>query len=190
MRKLLLFITVLAVLPFAAKAQSDTRPIEVFGGYSYLRTLNGYDIDAHGWSTAIAFNFNDVLALKADVGGQYASYTVGNAKVKNSVHTFMFGPQISIRSHSRATPFAHLLFGGARDNTNVAINSSSFDHGEGGFSFAMGAGLDYKLNHSVSWRLFQLDYLLTRYRGPINSNVVPARHNISHVRVSTGLVIH
>lgn len=192
MRKLLFLFFLIGACPFASQAQDDVSLLEVFGGYSYLRTGSPYDQDSHGWNTSVSANLTKHLAVKADFAGHYDRYTRaavgGPIDVSNRVHTFLFGPQLNFRASDRVNPFVHALFGGAHDKTIATRGTARTTVVDTGFAMALGGGVDAKLSDSVSFRIFQTDYLLTRYRDP---NLAPlAKRSIHHFRLSTGLVFH
>ena len=192
MRKLLFLFLLIGACFSAVQAQDEVRPFEVFGGYSYLRTGNPYDEDSHGWNTAVSGNLTKHIAVKADFAGHYDNYsralTGGAIDVSNRLHTFLFGPQFNFRATERVNPFVHALFGAAHDRTRATRGAAVVDFSDTGFAMVLGGGVDAKLNDSVSFRIFQTDYLLTRYSDP---NIAPvARRNIHRFRFSTGLVFH
>ena len=125
MKKLVLVAALLLGFSVVALAQ-DVPAVEVFGGYSYFR-LNGTDPDGdfglnmNGWNASIAFNANKWAGFVADFGGVYATDEeedegeIYGTKVK--IHSFMFGPRISMR-RGKVTPFAQFLIGMAHVNVN------------------------------------------------------------------------
>lgn len=192
MRKLLFLFLLIGACFTAVQAQDEVRPVEVFGGYSYLRTGNPYDEDSHGWNMAVSGNLTKYVAVKADFAGHYDNYTranIGGAiNVSNRLHTFLFGPQFNFRATERVNPFVHALFGVANDRTRATRGTAVVDYSDTGFAMVLGGGVDAKLNDSVSWRVFQTDYLLTRYRDPYLAPL--ARRQVNRFRFSTGLVFH
>ena len=161
MRTLTIAVVSILTLAMSAAAQQDFPRAEVFGGYQFSH----FDpsLNANGWNAAINGNFNRWFGVTGDFSGAY--------KNGGHMYTYMFGPTISARTE-RITPFAHALFGGA----NLGVS------GEGSlnaFAMALGGGLDANLNHHLSLRLVQADWLLLRSGGET------AKKN---VRVSTGLV--
>ena len=82
---------------------------EIYAGYSYMRfnpgngadgnNLNGFDISGQ-------YKFARWIGAVADFGGEYG--TVAGVS-DSSVHTFLFGPQVSFPA--RVSPFAHVLIG-------------------------------------------------------------------------------
>lgn len=192
MRKLLFFLLLLGVCPLVVQAQDNVPPFEIFGGYSYLKTGSGYDQNSHGWNTSVSANLTRNLAVKADFAGHYDSYTVANPvnniSVDTSLHTFLFGPQFNIRATDRVNPFIHAIFGVARDIAKGTQAGRQAVISDTGFALAVGGGLDAKVGENVSVRIFQADYLMTRYRNP---NRLPVqKSNVNHFRFSTGLVFH
>lgn len=192
MRKLLFLLILICAFPFASFAQDETPLLEIFGGYSYLRTGNPYDQDSHGWNSSVSGNITKHVAVKADFGGYYDSYSRavvgGPIAVQNRVHTFLVGPQFNMRASERVNPFIHALFGAARDRTLTTRGAARTEYVDTGFAMALGGGLDVKMGSSVSFRVFQTDYLLTRY---IDPTIAPRdKRNLHHFRVSTGLVFH
>jgi hypothetical protein len=85
-------------------------------------------------------------------------------------NTFLFGPQVSFPA--RASPFAHVLFGGAHVSTTGTSDTS--------FAMAIGAGIDARIAGPLYWRVIQGDYLPTWFGNTREDNV----------RLSTGIVIH
>lgn len=185
MRNTLRILFFLSLCPVFIVAQDDVSAVEVFGGYSYLRT-GTYDQDNHGWNTAIAVNASKHFAIAADFAGHYDRYNKNGANVNTSIHTFLFGPQVNFRASEKVNPFVHALFGVAHQNVSVKTAATRISSSQTGFGMALGGGLDIKLNDSVSWRMFQADYLLTRYNDPFTASL--KRRNINHFRLSTGLV--
>ncbi|HEX4949685.1 MAG TPA: outer membrane beta-barrel protein [Blastocatellia bacterium] len=192
MRKLLFLLLLLGACPVVSQAQDDVPGFEVFGGYSYLRTGNPYDQNSHGWNTSVSANLTKHIAVKADFGGYYDRYsyntTLGAVNVTNRVHTFLFGPQLNMRASERVNPFVHVLFGAANDKTFATRGAARTAIVDVGFAMAAGGGVDAKLSDGVSFRIFQSDYLLTRYRD--TTRLPLAKRNLHHFRLSTGLVFH
>ncbi|MBO0723924.1 MAG: outer membrane beta-barrel protein, partial [Blastocatellia bacterium] len=124
--KYFLLSLILLFVSLAAQAQEPPR-VEVFGGYSYLRgDLGDVSPNTNGVLGSVTYNFDRVLGVKAEFGGQTGSLNVSapvnNAPpgtttqfdVRPSYFTFLFGPQFTYRKSQRITPFAHVLLGGVR----------------------------------------------------------------------------
>ena len=199
---------VLVVLFFSAPLKAQDK-IEIFGGFSYARVpvqiftpiaiagpvvvippgtcpitgcppgLGGFATDhvnTHGWEFSGAFKPLDWLGAVADFSEHYGSTHGSNLHL----NTYLFGPQVSLPA--RVSPFAHVLFGAAHEslsNPGVALGVPNLGT-DTAFATAIGAGIDVKAFHFVSIRLFQFDYLMTRFGG--NTQNQP--------RASAGVVLH
>ena len=157
---LLLGVLFVALLPAVAQDEK----VEVFGGYSYMRFRPSPDVNLNGWEASVQYKFRDWIGGVADFDGHYGS--IGG--VGTSVHSFLFGPQVSLPS--KVSPFAHVLLGGA--------HFSASGSGDTAFSMAIGGGMDYQVNDRFSWRIIQGDYLMTRFFGDTQNNG----------RISTGII--
>jgi len=83
--------------------------------------------------------------------------------------TYLFGPRLTYRAHSRLEPFAEALLGGAHiHGETVGFSGSGTDTG---FAMAIGGGADYKVKPSVAIRFIQADYLYTRLAGANQNNL-------------------
>ncbi|MGH9935541.1 MAG: outer membrane beta-barrel protein [Blastocatellia bacterium] len=179
MRKLFLIAAMMLALPIMAQAQDSPRT-EIFGGYSYLRLDDDVndDRDLNGWNASVNQTiFKKWLGFKADFSGAYGDFRALGPGTDLSTHLFLFGPQFTLRKSERFQPFGHVLFGAARadlDNDIIGL-----DVEDTAFAMAVGGGLDVKVLNRLSVRLFQADYVLTRFD---DDN----QHNF---RASTGLVL-
>lgn len=162
-RKLSLLLGLFFLVSFSAHAQDK---VEVFGGYSYERFRPSPDVNLNGWELSGQYKFTDWLGGVADFDGHYGSI----AGVSSSVHTFLFGPQVSFPA--RISPFAHVLVGGAHFSGGGASDTS--------FSTAIGGGIDAKVGHNLTWRIIQGDYIMTQFFNDTQHNA----------RLSTGIVFH
>jgi opacity protein-like surface antigen len=88
------------------------------------------------------------------------SFTVpvlGGINVDSNVLTYLFGPRITLH-RGKAEPFVHALLGGARENDKFSgglVDKVT----ENAFAFALGGGLDVKVNDNFAIRVAQVDYL-------------------------------
>lgn len=163
-RKLSLLAGLILLASFSAQAQGLGDKVEIFGGYSYMRT-DKPSLNLNGWELAGEYKVTDWLGGVADFDGHYGSPGGTGA----SLHTFLFGPQVSFPA--RVSPFAHVLFGGAR--------ASSGGFSSTAFATAVGAGIDTRLMTGIYWRIIEGDYLPTHFGGTRQDNT----------RLSTGIVI-
>jgi len=171
MRKIVLLAIVAVLFCAVAVAQKDAK-VEIFGGYSYFRTLNLIDIapanniNLNGWNASVTGYVSKNFGITGDFSGAYGSpwgYGI-------HAHTYMFGPTFRVPGE-RVTGFAHALFGGASLN----LSGSSTDNG---FAMAAGGGMDVSVNKRVAIRPVQFDYLLYRLWG----------RNLHNIRYSAGVV--
>jgi len=175
MKQILLLAGLALLLPMAVQAQ-DAPKVEVFGGYSYLRADADDDgINLHGWNASIAGNVNKWLGVAADFSGHYGSPF--DVDVQN--YLFLIGPRVSFRQNATVTPFVHALFGAAYSRASVRVGGTKITDTDSAFAMIAGGGLDLKLHPNLAVRLFQADYVLTRFADDTQNNF----------RLSTGLVI-
>jgi len=160
--------------------------------YTGTRYLNG------GGGAGV-YNFGKYLGLKGEFQG-YASTTAtftilaghvippGIYKTQANLFTYLFGPQINFRMR-RGKIFGETLFGGAHSNgyANLyrAAGYSSGSAQNNGFAMALGGGFDYHYRKSISFRVAEVDYLLTRY-----NVVVLGTNNQSNFRYLGGVVFN
>lgn len=191
-----------AALPqskYAGYGDSNSPRVELFMGYTFLRNVpaNAGNRLAwlHGGSTSLAINLNRHLGLVADFGGSHADRfgpgappTGGIVDASGNVFTYMLGPRLSFR-HDRVTPFVQALFGGMHATdvklSNCTVNCTPLP-GENAFAMTAGVGLDIRLHRHIALRLFQAEYLMTRFADSSTSTGERIRQN--DLRLSTGLV--
>lgn len=154
------------VLP--AKAQDETPKAELYGGYDYVQVNDrGTAYNFNGGSGQLAYNVNRWLGLVGDLGGYYTSNGF-----RAGVFSYLFGPRINFRGHGQLTPFAQVVFGGARSIDNSPLNA---------FAMAAGGGLEYKISEHFAILPFQAEYVLTKFMDGVSS-----RQN--NFRYSAGVV--
>jgi opacity protein-like surface antigen len=174
-------------LPLAALAQEAAPKVEIFGGYSYLRADVVDGINAHGFNTSLAGN----ITKHVGIVGEFSRFTnsesipvrfiIGDVTVNSSVLTYLFGPRVVLH-RGKAEPFVHALFGGARENQTIP-DSISAPVTINAFAFALGGGLDVKVNDNFAVRVAQVDYLEYKFA---HLNTSQRRNNF---RYSAGVVI-
>ena len=159
-------------LPLAVSAQEVAPKVEIFGGYSYLRADTGAivieSVSAHGFNTSLAGNITKHIGIVGEfsrftVSQGFTASVVGRVNVDTNVVTYLFGPRITPH-RGKVEPFVHALFGGARENNKLSggmVNELT----ENAFAFALGGGLDIKVNDNFAIRVAQVDYLGDRIGG-------------------------
>jgi outer membrane protein OmpA-like peptidoglycan-associated protein/opacity protein-like surface antigen len=190
-----------AAMPYSEGLNRGTPKVELFLGYSYLRAVptlaaGNRLVWLNGGSASIAFNINRYLGIVADVGdytnseilfqGAYgATIDVDNAD--GGVLSYLAGPRLSFRNHSRVTPFMQVLFGGARASE---VTVSGCTSGctllplENKFAWTGGGGLDIRVHRHFAVRLIQAEYLMTNF---VNHNTGISELQ-NDMRLSSGIV--
>jgi hypothetical protein len=192
MRKIKLLLGLLLAVLFSSTPLRAQDKFEIFGGFSYARVpvqvftpiaiagpvivippgtcpitgcppgIGGFSTDhvnTHGWEISGAFKPIPWLGAVADFSGHYGSTRGSNLHL----NTYLFGPQVSLPA--RVSPFVHVLFGAAHEsnsNPGVALGVPGLGTNNA-FAAAVGAGMDVKPFPFLSVRLFQFDYLMTRF---------------------------
>jgi outer membrane protein OmpA-like peptidoglycan-associated protein len=174
-----------------ASGSDETHPaVDLFIGYSFVRFSTNTSgtkesFNWHGLDASIAGNVNRWFSMVGDFGVYRIKDLPPN--VSGSAYTFLFGPQFSRRGE-RWTPFVHALFGAARlsDIQVTPPPTSAFfnrSFSANSFATALGGGIDGNFNKHVGVRLFQVEYLLTKFTDG-NDN------KQNNLRASAGLVLH
>ena len=167
--------------PASDVAGTEAPKVDLFFGYSYVRANPGGGFggfDNHGGSASAAFNLNRWFGIVADFGGYRFSEVLG-FPVKGTIFSYLFGPRFSYRQSDRLTPFAQILFGGARISGSALGSSSA----ENSFAMTAGGGVDLNVNRHVAIRLVQTEYLLSRFTGISGSREIQ-----NNTRISAGIV--
>jgi len=186
-----------AVPKSQGRGDNNTPRIELFLGYSFWRAMPPYDVNRiawmHGGSASLALNLTNWMGLVADFGGYDDSRVSGSGGVVASggnTFTYLFGPRFSLRKYKRVTPFGQVLFGVVHASpvtlsgcTGAGCTPLSSDTT---FAMTAGGGVDLKLNRHIAIRLFQAEYLMTRFADI--STITENRIIQNNVRLSTGLV--
>ena len=197
--RLKFFVLFGAVLCFAAVSKAQDK-VELFGGYSYFRasiregqnnpcldfcpiqTFPTSQANLNGWEFAAQYKFLPFFGGVVDFNGTYGKLNGGGTRER----TYLIGPQISLPL--KISPFAHALFGFARESqdplgacpalTPVACQFSLGS--DTSWASALGGGLDWDVAPFVAVRVLQID--------SIHTNLHSASQN--QPRVSAGVVFH
>lgn len=173
MRKAVVAVGLLVLLPWSLLAQNDQLPhptpqAELFGGYSLVH-LEGNAMN--GFSASLAGNLNQHLGIVGDfsrhTNRESSLGVLGTEKRELTFHSFMAGPRITERKYKWITPFTHALFGMTRVNAKLRRSGNPATAGttaedQTGFSMALGGGLDITTDERYFIRLVQADYYLIR----------------------------
>ena len=152
MRKSCWVLALLAIFAFAlpVKAQDETPKVELYVGYDYVRVnALGTSFNFNGGSGQLSYNVNQWLGAVGELGGYYT-----NNGFRAGVISYQFGPRINFCGHGKVTPFAQVLFGGAR-----SIDISP----ENAFAMTVGGGVDFKISEHFAIRPVQAEYFLTKF---------------------------
>jgi opacity protein-like surface antigen len=168
-------VVAVAVALFSALAIAQDAPkAEIFGGYQYTRVdAGGTGINANGWNASLTGYFNNWFGVAADFSGAYK--TISGVDFK--VHSYTFGPVVSLNHEGTVSPFVHALFGGARATADAGIFGSGSDNG---FTMAFGGGADAKVSENLAIRVVQADWVYYRFSGVGETK---------NARISTGIVL-
>ncbi|HWG59447.1 MAG TPA: hypothetical protein VN661_10420 [Candidatus Acidoferrales bacterium] len=162
LRKVALLLGLCLAFSVAANAQLlGGDQVEVFGGYSYMRLRTSPGANMNGWELSGNYKFMNWIGGVVDLDGTYGSGA--------SVHSFLFGPQISFPA--RISPFAHVLFGGAHFSSGPVHDTS--------FAVGVGVGIDARIVPGIAWRVIEGDYVPTHFFGQTQNNG----------RLATGIVL-
>ncbi len=163
LRKLPLLAGLVFLVSLSTHAQGLGDKVELFGGYSYMRT-DSPSYSLNGWELAGRYKVTYWLGGVADFDGHYGSPN----GFSSSVNTFLFGPEVSWPA--RVSPVTHVLFRGAHGSSGGFSDTS--------WAMAIGGEIDTRLVHGLYWRVIQGDCLPTHFSGAREDNA----------RLSTGIV--
>jgi hypothetical protein len=189
--QILIFIVAVTGITPGAQAQSlEAAPrVEIFGGYSYLRSntvANGPAFNLNGGSASLAYNVSNWLGLAGDFG-VYHQGNVAGSGLSLTLSSYQVGPRLSWRKNGHLVPFGQALFGAG--HASGSLYTSSLGTGvpplgtNNSFLLTTGAGIDLKLNHTLGIRLIQAEYLYSQF---LNGSGHDNRQD--NLRLSTGIV--
>ena len=160
-RKLLFLLGLILSLSISAGAQGGN---EFFVGYSYEHLGTSPSRNINGAEVAFQHRFIPWIGLEGDLDAHFGLPSQLDAR---DLH-FMIGPQVSLPT--RVSPFFHVMAGFG--HIHEAGNTST------SFATAVGGGVDFHAAPLFSWRVVQVDDVITQFFGATQHSV----------RVSTGLV--
>jgi peptidoglycan-associated lipoprotein len=177
----------------AAASGQGTSAMDVSAGYSYLRANAPPGqcgcFNMNGGSGSFAAYLGHGFSAVGDFGGYYQG-NVANSGESLTLETYLFGPRYSFHRGKKVTPFTQFLIGGAHGSGSTYSTSVSSLSGTGtssgsanGLAFTAGGGLDWNINKTVSIRLVQAEYLMTRLANGVNGYQ-------NNLRLTFGVVFH
>ncbi len=191
MRKIFLQLaTLLIAVPSVAKAQ-QFEGIEIFGGYSYMRTdlsspffyttaptpgVSNGKFTMNGWQAPMTEKATDWLGLTQEFGDNYGNKNVLGCGNHFSTFYILSGPRFYYPGLKGVTPFVHSLFG--YEQTKTTINATTAKASSSSYAMAFGGGPDVKVSRSIAIRLFQANYYRPQAFG----------YSQNDLRISTGIV--
>jgi len=160
----------------------DCNPkIEIFGGYSYLNSSFGDDRESFPLGGHVSFIYNITPHLGAGIDASLHTKKDGDFTLNRSFlmveGKYVFGDVN--KCNRKLVPDVHLLAGLACEKLKYSSGSYSSTSKGSAFAFGAGAGLNLNISNKLAVRLFQADYILTRFN----------EDNQGNFRASTGLVL-
>jgi hypothetical protein len=114
-----------------------------------------------GWGAGLTVNVIETFGITADFSGHYKSLDVSfegdRVDASADLHTFLFGPKITMRNE-RVSPFGHGLFGFGRVGASAQVNGKSSEFDDTGFAASVGGGVDVVAHSNVAVRAIGFDY--------------------------------
>jgi opacity protein-like surface antigen len=171
-RKVEVFLGVSALGAQNAIANKD---IKTFDGLTpaQFKALAGFEllgneryIPGYGFEANVTRYFTKHIGLSGDFSGyyhfNYARVADTLFKTDHSIYYVMGGPKVKLLNEHRANVFLHALAGGAHTSVSyrevnagpVTANDSSMR-----LAFALGGGIELRINKRISARVFQMDYI-------------------------------
>lgn len=162
-RKLLILLGLFMIGSISARAQS----FGVLAGYSFEHVATSPGRNFNGIEVGAQYRIFGWLSAAADLDGHYV---FPNQTDGRTFH-FMVGPEISLPLTKKYFPFVHVLAGYGEIHDSGLTSSS--------YSAALGGGLDRHLAPLLTWRMIQVDDVVTHYFNGLQHNV----------RLTTGVVL-
>lgn len=178
------FFAAIASVPLFALVASatDAPKAETFLGYNFVRFNPNSpfipSFNANGGSGQFVYNFRRWIGAAFEAGA--VTHGSLNGIIDTTVVHFVAGPRFRYYNHSRFTPYAEALFGGAYATASAPIGvagvvlppgfvlppggliGSRIGASRTGFAMFIGGGLDIKVGKHIAIRPFGVDYYLTR----------------------------
>jgi opacity protein-like surface antigen len=190
----------------------------VLGAQSGFNCVGGGGTISYNFSSVVG-----VAADLGGCTGLGLNNAYGNgSRVSGSAFTFLFGPRITFRHWGKVQPFFDLYWGGmeARVGCNsgnaanacgalsvaqplplpsstivnpVLANPYGMSFSRTAFAMTVGGGMDYKINKTFAVRLFQAEYLFTRFGNSCGFAICSSNNNDTNsqnsFRLESGIVI-
>src|SRR5215469_5247066 len=122
--KRLYFLIGVTLLSTCIASATDWSSMEAYLGYDFVRfnpnSGNVPSFNANGGSGQFVYNVNKWIGGVIDMGAVNTG-TVNHSPLDTTVADFVAGPRVTFHNHSRFTPFAEVMFGGAYATTSTPI---------------------------------------------------------------------
>jgi hypothetical protein len=191
MRKalVLLFIALSLGYSVAAQEKAKAKPepeaptLEIGGGYTFLdyyAVSGGSGIKMNGWNATADYTIlKRWLSVAIDANGAYKNTGLNG---KYSLYTLMAGPRFYPFGHRKFTPYGHFLFGDGYLRFTIPAQGGfpSTTQTSNAYAWAAGGGADVRWKQNWSIRIFQFDYVSTRF-----FNASPSQGNY---KISVGVL--
>ena len=163
-------------------AQTNTfHSDEIFIAPSYFHFSDkDNNFGAYGGTLAYTHRTSETLGLTLDLGYYTNTKNETDLKRTNNIFTITAGltyiPQI-FGKNSKLELLTHGLVGMVNYKAKLEQSIGTSKINKGGFSFNLGAALNYQISNKLDWRIFQADYIPTFFFNTTQNNY----------RFSTGL---
>jgi hypothetical protein len=186
------FSALFAVVVISAFCAGQSKPVDVFAGFSYVTqdfSLTSDSGGLTGWNASATFPAAPRIGVVTDFSGYYPGFNPGcnGCGQHAKIHTFLVGPQFSA-SRGRVTPFARFLLGDTHMSTAIDSlpNYITFTSNNS-FTFGGGGGVDVRVSRRFALR-GQADWLHNGFQTTDNQRRNEEIHNVA--RLSVGIVLH
>jgi hypothetical protein len=182
---------------------------EVVGVPSSELQQRNLNFNLYGWNGQATEHLNQWFGTDLDFAGNYGSpgapFLCSDVSasaaasclltgkpleaVQTRLYTTTMGPRFTVPHLGRLKPYAHILVGYGHISGSInqsaiftpipTVLPSGYSKSDGALAVAPGAGIDLALSPRFGVRLFELDYVMTRFYGQRQDNV----------RVSAGLIL-
>ena len=184
--KPILIVCLLVSITLSASSQTVAHSAsfhsdEIFIAPSYFHFSDkDNNFGAEGGTLEYTHRTSETLGLTLDLGYYTNSKSETDLKRTNNLFTITAGvtyiPRI-FGKDSKLELLTHGLIGMVNYKTKIEQSIGTSKINKGGFSFNLGAALNYQVNNKMDWRILQADYIPTFFFNNTQSNY----------RLSTGL---
>jgi hypothetical protein len=145
---MLLFIV---SIPHRAAAQGGG-PIDVAGGYAFMRDYDGAVTFPRGWFGSVGADVAGPVGIVGAASGSYKAMSGLDIRMSMNIQTFMGGSRVALR-RARVAPFAEALLGTARIARTFALPGETVSDSTYHFAMQVGGGVDVQLARHIGTRV-------------------------------------